>query len=365
VTVRFGRRSLFRGRDATPDFASVEALVEALRKQLAGADAGGTSSDALRGQLAGAESRGRAILPYDPGLGSRKFAAGFLAGNLHSHLIRTAGTLPWEVMLPTTAYAASLVTGPAEGYLLRTPPNVLQTHLYASLHAEERGDLPLDVELEAFRWLAALLSIPVSNELAEAIQASRRRRLDLVAARASERAMGPEAAAAARLERRLRTEVETLERQLAAAVPGSVQADRLRGAVAGVTTTSPVLLKTAPDAGTPDPYREGLIGGHLLAGLLREGRNPGNRLRATCYRYGAALASSKARALLAEDPPANVLKAHALGMFVLGRGADKAIEDDLELALLGWLAAQLDVPLTPELESGRHRFVARPTTPPG
>jgi hypothetical protein len=94
-------------------------------------------------------------------------------------------------------------------------------------------------------------------------------------------------------------------------------------------------------------------------------RNPGNRLRSICYRYGAALATSKARTLLAGDPPTNVLKAHALGMFVIRERAEAAIEEDLEVALLGWLAGQLDVPLTPQLVSDRHRFVARRATPPG
>jgi hypothetical protein len=366
VTVGFARRSLFPRRHATPVFSTIEALVEALRKQLATADAGSTSADALRGQIAGAEAPARATLPYDPTLGSRRYAAGVLAGSLHAHLIRTMGKLSSDVMLPTAAYAASLVTGPTTRSAAEATPTLLQVHLYASLRADARGDLPADVELEAFRWLASLLSVPVSPELVAGFETSRRRRLDLRAARASEQAMDPATAAAARVERRLGTELETLERQLAAAEPGSVQADRLRGAIAGVTTASQSdRLTTAADNGTSEAYREGQLGGHLLASLLRDDRNPGNRLRAICYRYAAALASSQARPLLAGDPPANVLKAHALGIHVVDRGSGAPIEEDLELALLGWLAAQLDVPLTPEVVNGRKRFVVRLKPSPG
>ena len=41
------------------------------------------------------------------------------------------------------------------------------------------------------------------------------------------------------------------------------------------------------------------------------------------------------------------------------RGAEPIAEDD-EIAMLEWLAAQLDVPVTPEFLSDRRRFVVRP-----
>jgi hypothetical protein len=66
--------------------------------------------------------------------------------------------------------------------------------------------------------------------------------------------------------------------------------------------------------------------------------------------------------LLAEAPPTNALKAHALGMHVLNQGSPP-IDEDLDLALLTRLAGRLEVPLTPEIVGNRKRYVARRKTP--
>jgi hypothetical protein len=238
-------------------------------------------------------------------------------------------------------------------------------HTYASLRAAERGDLPLDVELGAFRWLAARYSIAVTSRLVEQLDVARIRRLDLQVALESEQALDPPAAAAARNARRLRQCINSVERQIVVTDPGLPEIDRLRGALAGllaVSGTGPV--PAASDDTTSESYRGGRFGGELLASLIQGDMMPSETLRSICYRYGAALATPSGGTLLAEAPPTNALKAHTLGIHVLQQGVAAApLDEELELALLTWLAARLEVPLTPDLVEHRKRFVARPKTP--
>src|SRR5205809_6480227 len=128
---------------------NVAELLALLRKRQAGEP--GSGSETLRGLIAGAESRDRAMLPVDSQGASRKFLAGFLAGHLDAHVIRTRGRLSGGLLVPMAVYAASLVSPQAERHLIEAPPlNLLKTHLYACAIASERGDLPLDAEEAAF-----------------------------------------------------------------------------------------------------------------------------------------------------------------------------------------------------------------------
>jgi hypothetical protein len=361
----FDPRSLCRRRARSPGaFEKVDQLVAALRKNLATAGGGASGSDVLRGQLVGAALPGRVTLLRDTALGSPKFQAGVFAGNLHAHLLRTLGTLGWDVMYPTAAYAASLLDPGVQRYLLETPPNLVNTHAYGCLTAAQRGDLSSDVELATFRWLADQLSVPVTPALVGQFEESRKRRLDVHATYESERAMDPVAASAARSERRVRTHILAIERKLSSAEPGSEQAERLRGALAGFTTTiGSGLLRMATADAESEPYRGGLLGGHLLASLVREDRSPVDSLQTICYRYGAAIATSKGRALLAGSDPTSALKAHQLGIYAVNQRIAAAIEEDVEIALLRWLATQLGVSPTPEFVGNRKRYVARPAKP--
>jgi hypothetical protein len=350
------------------EFAEVGRLLADLRRQLATVDASSTAADTLRGELAGAESARRAALPHDPSEGSLKFHAGFLSGHLHAYLIRTLGKLPAEFILPTAAYAATLVTPPAERHLVEAPPhNLLKTHMYASLNAAERGDLTLEVELAAFHWLADQLSIPVTPEIVVRFEDWRQRRLDLLHELETERGLDPVAAGARRIDRQLAARISAVERQLTSVDPGSSAAGRLRGVLAGLQTASPsgLLVTTGPpqepDFETSEPYRGGVLGGHLLASLVRDGRSTDEPLREICYRYGLALATSKGRELLAGSPPSNALMAHQLALYAVNQRVGGAIEDNLEIAVFGWLVSQLDLPLTPDLLSQRGRYVARPS----
>src|SRR6266576_3062506 len=164
----------------------------------------GSGSETLLGQIAGAESRDRAMLPVDPQGGSRKFLAGFLAGHLDAHVIRTRGGLPGRLLLPMAAYAASLVRPQAERHLIEAPPlNLLKSHLYACAIASERGDLPLEAEESAFAWLADQLAIPRTPELDRLFTEWRQRRLAALAEIASERDGDDEAVATRRSQRQL------------------------------------------------------------------------------------------------------------------------------------------------------------------
>jgi hypothetical protein len=361
MTMRFDPRSLFRHRAGSLEFTKVDQLVGALREQLAAAGDGANASDAMRGQLVGAELQGHVTLQRDPAIGSPRFQAGVFAGSLYAHLLRTRGNLDLAVMLSTAAYAASLLDPAVQRYLLETPLNLPKAHAYGCLSAAKRGNLSVDVELATFRWLAEQLSVPVTPELVRQVAESRRRLLDLQAAVESERSMDPAAASAARSERRIRAQILAIERKLSVTEPGSEQAERLRGALTGFTTASRSgLLLSATDGDESEAYRGGLLGGNLLASLVRGDRNPDGALRSMCYRYGAALASSKGRSLLAGIPPTSALMAHQLGMYAINEGGAGVIEEDLEIALLTWLATQLDVPPTPQLMSDRKRYVARP-----
>jgi hypothetical protein len=54
--------------------------------------------------------------------------------------------------------------------------------------------------------------------------------------------------------------------------------------------------------------------------------------------------------------------AHQLGLYAVNQRRAEPIEDDLEVALLGWLTRQLGLPLTPDLIGQRGRYVARPSS---
>jgi hypothetical protein len=360
----FDPRSLFRRRAPTRDFANVDELVAAVRKQVAIEEAGPDDADAIRGQLAGVLTTGPATLARDPTLGSPTFRAGFLAGHLHAHLIRTVGTLHRESILPTAAYAASLSSPEDERFFGQSVPNILGAHTYACLRAAERGDMPLDVEFATFTWLADQYSIAVTPELVGQFEGARTRRLELQVALDSERTLDPRAAAGARIARRTRELIARADRQIAVTAAGSPEIDRLRGALAGLRTVSgsrPFLA--ASDTATSEAYRGGRFGGDLLVSLIRDERVPSETVRSICYGYGAALATPTGAKLLAEARPTNALKAHALGMHVLRqRHGPAAIDEDLEISLLTWLAGRLEVPLTPELLERRKRYIARRKT---
>lgn len=358
----FARRWRF-GRSPARDFTKVDDLVAAVRDQLAIEEAGPGDAEAIRGQLAGALTSGPATVARDPTMGSPRFRAGFMAGHLHAHLIRTVGPLRGESILPTTAYAATLLTPGLERFLGEPGSNLVAAHTSACLRAAERGDMPPDVELASFRWLADQHSVPVTPQLVEQFEEARSRRLGLQVALDSERALDPSAAAASRAARHIREHIVRVERQIVVMDPRSPETDRWRGVLAGLRTVSgsdPFLA--AMDDGTSESYRGGRFGGDLLASLIREDRVPIEKLRSICYRYGAALATPTAGTLLAEAPPTNALKAHALGMHVLNRGGPP-VDEDLEIALLSWLAGRLAVPLTAEFVERRKRFVARRRTP--
>jgi len=179
--VPFRLRPSFGRRWPQQEVRDVTELVTALRNRLA-AEPDGSSGETLRGQIAGAESLDRATLRWDPEGGSRKFQAGFLAGHLFAHLIRTLGSLPGTFLVPAAAYAASLVSPRAERYLVEAPPHDLfKTHGYACLRVAERTELPADLEFAAFRWLADQLSVPVTPELEARFTEVRQRRLDRAA----------------------------------------------------------------------------------------------------------------------------------------------------------------------------------------
>ena len=340
-------------------------LVAALRKRLA-AEPAGSSGDTLRGQIAGLESNGRATLPCDPAGGSRKFLAGFLAGHLYAYLIRTRGSLPGTFLVPAATYAASLVSPQAERYLVDAPPqNLFKAHGYACLRVAERTELPADLELAAFHWLADQLAVPFGPELETRFREVRARRLSLAAEREADRTADPEAATEHRVERRLAELGSAVQRQLADLDPASTDADRLRGALVGLESASGSGLLRAPHSlegtgsSTSDAYRGGMLGARLLAALVREDRIANDTLRRHAYRYGAVLASAGGRALLAEPPPKNVLKAHQLAIHTLTERAGQQVSEDVEIAMLRWLATQAGVALTRELVEERRRFVVK------
>jgi hypothetical protein len=286
-------RPPFRRRRPQQEVRDVAELVAALRNRLA-ADSDGSSGETLRGQIAGAESHHRATLPSDPAGGSRNFRAGFLAGHLFAHLIRTLGSLPGTFLIPAAAYAASLVSPQAERYLLEAPPHDLfKTHGYACLRVSQRTELSGDLEFGAFRWLADQLSVPVTPELEARFTEVRQRRLDLAAEHAVDRTASPAVASAYRVQRRLAELAGAIQRQLADLDPESTQADRLRGALVGLETASGsgLLGASQPRGGTgsgpSEAYRGGLLGASLLMALVREGHVADDTLRRDAYRYGA------------------------------------------------------------------------------
>ena len=101
------------------------------------------------------------------------------------------------------------------------------------------------------------------------------------------------------------------------------------------------------------------MGASLLVELVREDRVADDTLRRHAYRYGAVLASAGGRAVLVEPPPKNVLKAHQLAIHTLIERAGEPINEDLEVAMLRWLATQADLALTPELVEERRRYVVK------
>jgi hypothetical protein len=143
-----------------------------------------------------------------------------------------------------------------------------------------------------------------------------------------------------------------VERQIAEMDAGSPEIDWWRGALAGLRTVSGSgPFPTSSDDATSESYRGARFGGDLLASLIRDARVPSQTVRSICYRYGAALATPTGGKLLAEAPPINALKAHALGMHVLNaRAGVAAIDEDLEM------------PLSPVLLEDRKRYVARRKT---
>jgi len=361
--VPFTLRLPFGPRWPQREVRDVTQLVAALRNRMA-AEPDGSSRETLRGQIAGAESHHRATLPWDAEGESRTFQAGFLTGHLFAHLIRTLGTLPGTFLVPAAGYAASLVSPQAEHYLVEAPPHDLfKTHAYACLRVAERTELPADLEFGAFRWLADQLSVPVTPELEARFIELRQRRLHLAAERELDRTAYPAAATARRVERRLAELAGAVQRQLADLDAGSMHADRLRGALVGLDTASGIGLLGAPQpiegrgSGPSEAYRGGLLGASLLVALVREDRVADDALRRHAYRYGAVLASAGGRALLVEPPPKNVLKAHQLAIHTLTERAGEPINEDLEVAMLRWLATQADLVLTPELVEERRRYV--------
>jgi hypothetical protein len=353
---RFGRGGSRQQLD------NVAELLALLQERQAGEPASG--SETLRGQIAGAESRDRAMLPVDPQGGSRKFLAGFLAGHLDAHVIRTGGRLQGGLLVPMAAYAASLVSPQAERHLIEAPPlNLLKTHLYACAIASERGDLPLEGEEAAFAWLADQLAIPRTPELDRRFAEWRQRRLAGLAEIASERDGDVETVATTRSQRQLDALATGLERQLATVDRASREADRLRGALQGLHATTGLLAAGQPGrrmgSDASEAYRGGLLGANQLAALVLGGRTADEALRRHSYRYGAVLASANGMALLAEPAPANVLKAHQLAIYTLGGRAGGTIDEDLDVAMLRWLGAQAGLVVTPEIVAERARYAVK------
>jgi len=363
--VPFNLRPSFGRRVPQQEVRDVPGLVAALRNRLA-AERDGSSGETLRGQIAGAESHDPVTLPCDPAGGSRKFQAGFLAGHLYAHLIRVFGSLPGTFLVPAAAYAASLVSPQAERDLVEAPPlSLFRTHGYACLRVEEQTDLPKDLEFAAFRWLAVQLSVPVFPELEARFTEMRQRRQELAAERKMDRTADSVPGTARRVERRLAELANAVQRQLADLDAASTDAERLRGALFGLESDSgsglPAAAQPLEGIGS-DPseaYRGGMLGARLLAALVREDRVADDTLRRHAYRYGAVLASAGGRALLAESLPKNVLKAHQLAIHTLVEQAGEPINEDLEIAMLRWLATQADLTLTPELVEERRRFVVK------
>jgi hypothetical protein len=363
--VPFNLRPPFGRRVPQQEVRDVTGLVAALRNRLA-AERDGATGETLRGQIAGAESHDRATLPCDPAGGSRKFQAGFLAGHLYAHLIRTLGRLPGTFLVPAAGYAASLVSPQAERYLVEVRPrNLFKTHGYACLRVVERTELPAHLELAAFRWLAHQLSIPLTPELETRYLEVRRRRLKLAAEQELDRTAEPAVATAHRVERRLAELASAVQRQLADVDTASTDADRLRGALVGLESASGSGLLGAPQtrettgSGQSEAYRGGMLGASLLVALVREDRVADDILRRHAYRYCAVLASARGMTLLAEPPPKNVLKAHQLAIHTLIERAGEPINEDLEVAILRWLATQAGLALTPELVDERRRYVVK------
>jgi hypothetical protein len=361
----FNLRPSFGRHGPQQEVRDVSELVAALHHRLA-AKPDGSSGETLRGQIAGAESHDRMTLPGDPAGGARKFQAGFLAGHLYAHLIRTLGRLPGTFLVPAAAYAASLVSPQAERYLMEVrPQNLFGTHGYACLRVAERTELPGDLELAAFRWLADQLSIPLTQELEARYRELRQRRVDLAAEGELDRTAEPSAATAHRVERRLAELAGAVHRQLAALEPASTDDDRLRGALVGLASAPGSGLLGAPQprettgSRESETYRGGMLGASLLVALVREDRVADDTLRRHAYRYGAFLASAGGRALLAEPPPKNVLKAHQLAIHTLIERAGAPIHEDLEIAMLRWLATQAGLALTSELVEERRRYVVK------
>src|SRR5438094_9412936 len=98
-------------------------------------------------------------------------------------------------------------------------------------------------------------------------------------------------------------------------------------------------------------------GASLLVARVREDRVADDALRRHAYRYGAVLASAGGRAVLVEPPPQNVLTAHQLAIHTLIERAGEPINEDLEAAMLRWLATQADLALAPALVEDRPRHV--------
>lgn len=361
-------RRVIRRRQRSRSYGSVADLAAASRRQLAIPDQSSAKVAILRAHLAGVEWRGPIARAPHPADETPKQRAAFLAGHLQASLIRAMGTLPWTAVLPVTAYATSVVLLPAGGPETDASWRLLNAHLRASLTAETRGDLPMALETAAFRWLGEVLAVPITPQLLERFEARRRRLRAGLAVRKAEGEMDPAAAAASRIDRHRRHVIANLERQLESAAPGSAAADRLHGALAGISDAGPTVSIDTGVGATPETSeaeRGGRLGGHLLATLIRGGQPANAPVQVTCHLYGAALASAAGRALLAGPAPVNVLKAHALGLYAIRARSAEPIDEDLEIALLAWLASQLQVPVTEELLVARKRYVARPVHPPG
>jgi hypothetical protein len=336
---------------------SVDGLRRGLNERIAQSASDPEGQALFRAQLAGMRSVDRAPVRDVSGMSPKERAA-YLAGHLHAYAARGTGRIGKALLLPMTAYAGTLVSpGASERLADPTEDGLVRAHTYTVARIAGTWPLAGDGEEIAFRWLAEQLDVRVTPALLE-------RRVAFAAGVAERRARaateGP--FKPTRIERLIDAAAEGLRSQLATLADDSEGAELVRGALDGLAIDDVSLFASEHESRA---RHAGLLGGFLLASLVRDGWSPGAaRLAHACHRYAGALASAQGRAYLVEAPPRNLLKAHELGWWAARRDLDPRLGADLDFALFGWLAARLGVAMTPELIEMRGRVRAVPRRKP-
>jgi hypothetical protein len=128
--------------------------------------------------------------------------------------------------------------------------------------------------------------------------------------------------------------------------PGS-GSEALRGQIAGAESLDRAMLPVDPQGGSRK-FLAGFLAGHLDAHVIRaRGRLPGGFLLPLAA-YAASLVSPQAARHLIEAPPLNLLKTHLYACAIASERGDLPLE--AEEAAFAWLADQLAIPQTPELD---------------